>query len=387
MRKSALLVFGLVVAAIVALGLVVLSSASAANGERMYTDAYFFMKRQFIYLAVGLVVAVATAAFDYHKWRDFPALTWVCYAVVLVLLCAVFAFKATKGSHRWIDLHFFRLQPSELAKLMTVIVVGVWMDRAAWRVELFKIGTLMPMVLIGVVAGLVMKEPDFGSTTVIGLVGMLVMFVAGARFWHMVPFFLMGAAVVAYKVLSNANRMARIAAWVGIKIEVAADVTDKAAQAAMWQGQMALAAIGNGGILGKGLNQSMQKHLYLPEAHTDMIFAIGAEEFGLPFSIATVLLFLLFFGFSIYIAAKADDRFGRFLVVGMAFIIFFQAMFNIGVVCEALPMKGMALPFFSYGGTNMLSAFFAVGTILSVGIHSYREKKREFARKAAERAS
>jgi len=126
----------------------------------------------------------------------------------------------------------------------------------------------------------------------------------------------------------------------------------------------------------------MQKHYYLPENHTDFIFAIGAEELGLFFSLSVILLFLAFFGFAVYIAAKASDRFGRYLVMGMAFIIFFQAMFNIGVVSGALPTKGMALPFFSYGGTNLISAFFAVGTILSVGIHSYRDRKREAIRPA-----
>ena len=125
----------------------------------------------------------------------------------------------------------------------------------------------------------------------------------------------------------------------------------------------------------------MQKHLYLPEAHTDFVFAVGAEELGIVFSMSVVLLFVAFFALSIYIARKASDRFGRFLVIGMAFIIFFQAMFNVGVVCKALPTKGMALPFFSYGGTNLLSAFFAVGTILSVGIHSYCDKKRALLRK------
>ena len=144
---------------------------------------------------------------------------------------------------------------------------------------------------------------------------------------------------------------------------------------------MALAAIANADIWGAGLGESMQKHLYLPEAHTDFVFAVGAEELGIVFSVATVLLFLAFFVLSVYIARKAQDRFGRFLVVGMTFIIFFQAMFNVGVVCKALPTKGMALPFFSYGGTNMLSAFFAIGTILSVGIHSYREKKHALMRK------
>ena len=124
----------------------------------------------------------------------------------------------------------------------------------------------------------------------------------------------------------------------------------------------------------------MQKHYYLPEHHTDFIFAIGAEELGLVFSVSVILLFIAFFAFAVYIAARSSDRFGRYIVMGMAFIVFFQAMFNIGVVSGALPTKGMALPFFSYGGTNLMSAFFAVGTILSVGIHSYKDRKREVLR-------
>ena len=131
-----------------------------------------------------------------------------------------------------------------------------------------------------------------------------------------------------------------------------------------------------------GLGESMQKHFYLPEAHTDFIFAVGGEELGLVFSIGVLLLFAAFFALSVYIAKKAADRLGRYLAFGMAFLVFFQAVFNLGVVCKALPTKGMALPFFSYGGTNMLSTFFAVGTILSVGIHSLRDKKREVLRKA-----
>ena len=146
---------------------------------------------------------------------------------------------------------------------------------------------------------------------------------------------------------------------------------------AEYQAYMARVAIQNGGIWGLGLGESMQKHAYLPEAHTDFIFAVGAEELGLFFSIAVIALFAAFFALSIYIARRAADRFGRFLVLGMSFIIFFQAMFNLGVVCEAMPTKGMALPFFSYGGTNLLSAFFAVGTIFSVGLHSVQDRKRQ----------
>ena len=364
MRKSALFWFGLVVTALVALGLVVLSSASEANAMRLHGDPYFFIKRQFAYLAVGVVLAVVVAMFDYHKWRDTEVLTWLFFAVVMVLLVAVFGFRAINGSHRWIAVGPLRLQPSEFAKLLTVILLAVWLDKASWKVELFMRGAFWPAVLIGVIALPVVLEPDFGSTMVIGAAGFLLMFVAGTRILHMVPFGLAGLGVGVVMIMHNANRMSRLF-----------DDDKK------YQLNMALAAIGNSDIWGAGLGESMQKHLYLPEAHTDFVFAVGAEELGIVFSVSVVLLYIAFFALSVYIARKAQDRFGRFLVVGMSFIIFFQAMFNLGVVSGGLPTKGMALPFFSYGGTNMMSAFFAVGTILSVGIHAYREKKHALMRK------
>lgn len=385
MRKSALFWFGLVVTALVTLGLVILSSASEANAMRLHNDAYFFIKRQFMYLGAGVVLAVLVSLFDYHKWRDWEFLTWAFFVVVMVLLAAVFQFRAINGSHRWIAVGPVRIQPSELAKMLTVILLAVWLDKASWRVELFMRGAFWPAMLIGIIALPVLLEPDFGSVMVIGAVGFLMMFVSGTRILHMLPFVLGGVGVVVFKVMTNANRMARIAAFFGVKINVGAEVVDAAAKRASYQVEQALAAIGNSDIWGAGLGESMQKHLYLPEAHTDFVFAVGAEELGIVFSVSVVLLFVAFFALSIYIARKSSDRFGRFLVIGMAFIIFFQAMFNVGVVCKALPTKGMALPFFSYGGTNLLSAFFAVGTILSVGIHSYCDKKRALLRKVVMR--
>ena len=368
MRKSALLWFGLVVTILVALGLVVLSSASEANAIKQFNNAYGYMCRQGAYLVAGIVLCVVVSLFDYHHWRDHEVLSWLMCAVVLGLLIAVLFSRAINGSHRWLNFGPVRLQPSELAKLATVIVLAVWLDKSGWRVELFMRGAFWPSVLIGVFAAPILFEPDFGSVMVVGTVGFLLMFVGGTRLLHMAPFAAAGVAVVVYKVLTNANRMARL--------------MDRA----QYQVNMALAAIGNGGIWGVGLGDSMQKQFYLPEAHTDFVFAVGAEELGIVFSVVVVLLFVAFFALCVYIARQASDRFGRFLVVGMAFIIFFQAMFNIGVVCKALPTKGMALPFFSYGGTNLLSAFFAVGTILSVGIHSYRDRAHMLGRKVLMRS-
>ncbi len=382
MRKIALLLLGLVVAILVALGLVVLSSASEANGLRLYGDQYHFMKRQFMYLGVGLIALVGTAWFDYRKLREHWILPALGYIVIFALLLLVFNYKEVNGSHRWIFLGPVRLQPSEFAKLIIVIVISIWMDKAGWRVELFRRGVLYPICLIGFLALPVMLEPDFGSTMVIGAIGLLIMFVAGARVRHMLPFGLVGFAFVAFKVLTNENRRRRIMgffdpetlAFFGIKVpEVAANAPiDPAA----YQVEMSLVAFRNGGIWGVGLGESMQKHAYLPEAHTDFIFAVGAEELGLFFSLAVIVFFFMFFGLSIYIARTATDRLGRFLVMGMSFLIFSQAMINLAVVCKAFLTKGMALPFFSYGGTNLLCACLAVGMIFSVGIHSAADRKR-----------
>ena len=387
MRKSALFWFALVVASLVALGLIVLSSASAANSVRLHGgDAYFFIRRQFVYLAAGLAVAALAAAANYRWWRDHMVFTWLLVAVVLVLLVGVFGFKAVNGSHRWLVVGPLRLQPSEFAKFTTVILLAAWLDRLGWKVELFTKGALVPAGFIGAIALPILLEPDFGSVMVVGVVGMLVMFVAGVRLLHLAPFFLAGVGVFVAKVATNANRMARIAAYLGFNLNGSgSQVSDAAAERAAYQVNQALAAFGNSDIWGVGLGESMQKNYYLPEAHTDFIFAVGAEELGIVFSVGVVLLYCAFFALSVYIARRASDRFGRLLVVGMAFIVFFQAIFNIGVVCKALPTKGMALPFFSYGGTNLLATFFCVGTILSVGIRSCRERRRVFSVRASAR--
>ena len=381
MRRSALFAFGLVAMALVVLGLVVLSSASQAYAIRLHGDAYCFLKKQAIYVGAGIVVAAIAALFDYRSFRDHPALTVAMVLAVVAALCLVFLGKPVKGSYRWIDLGVFKLQPSELAKLATVIAVAVWLDRSGWRVGLFKNGFIGPAVIIGAIALPVLKEPDFGSVMVIGVSGVLMMLLGGVKWSHLAVVLLGGVGVVGAHVLTNANRMARIAAWLGIKINVGAQIAENAASNASYQAAQALIALKNGGLWGVGINQSMQKQYYLPEAHTDFIFAIGAEELGMVFSIVVLLLFTAYFCLAVYIARNAVDRFGRSIALGMAFIIFFQAMFNMGVVCSALPTKGMALPFFSYGGTNMISAAIATGMILSVGIHSIRERRRALLRK------
>lgn len=379
MRKSWLYVLGLVVATLVALGLIVLFSASEIRASMRYHDSLFFIKRQLVFIGAGIIILVALALFDYRNWRNHWGLAAFATGCVFIALLCVFFYKPINGSQRWIPLGIVNFQPAEFAKLMTVIAVSVWLDRLALKIDKFLDGAVWPILIIAMMAVPVFFQPDFGSVMVIGAVGFMLMFIAGSRVLHMLPFWTAGIAIFAWKVMNTPNRMARLFAFTGITIEGA----ETAAANASHQGQMSLVAIYRGGLFGKGLLRSMQKQSYLPEAWTDFILAVGAEEMGLMFSIAVIILFFVLFILCVLIAVNAADRFGQLLVMGMTFAIFFPAMFNIGVVCGALPTKGMALPFFSYGGTHILASFIELGVIFSVGVHSLKDKKRMFQRKNA----
>jgi cell division protein FtsW len=212
---------------------------------------------------------------------------------------------------------------------------------------------------------------------VVCVVGGLMMFVAGTRFAYLSLFGAAGALGVGAMLLTNANRMRRIAAWlpdvlrtlIESHLPAATGHTEEAVSSAGYQLEQAILAFKNGGPWGVGFNQSIQKYNYLPEAHTDFIFAIGGEEFGFVFSISVVLAYALLLVFGVLISMRAPDRLGRLLAFGMTLLLVFQAAFNIGVVTGCLPTKGLALPFISYGGTNLITALFAVGTLVNVGLH------------------
>ena len=385
MRKSALFCFGLVAVLLVALGLVVLCSASQPNSAKWHHGNEFaFFTRQLIFAGLGILSATIVAKIDYHIWKNHRILTWLLYGGIFVLLLAVFPPIGHKvnGAYRWIPLGPVNFQPSEFAKLAIVITIAMWMDYLGWKAERFRLGAVAPLVLIGVYAAPILCETDLGSTMVVVAAGVLMMLLGGTRWTYFFGVAAVGVAGIAGVLVTNANRIRRLAAWLPaevcnwIGVEPAVETAKLSEMsAAKYQVYNSLIAIKNGGLWGVGLGESMQKQAYLPEAHTDFVMAIGAEEFGILFSIVVVILFFVFFLLAVYIGSKAADRFGRYLAIGMGFIIFFQAMFNLGVICEALPTKGMALPFFSYGGTNLIAACIAVGVILSVGIHSYKEKK------------
>ena len=363
MRKTLATLF-LTVVTLLVLGIVLLATASTVRAQGLYADPHFFFKRQLLWLIFSVGVAyVLSAWFDYHWWKEYPALPIALYAVVLIGLVLVFVPHIggkVKGSYRWLNLGPQHLQPSEFAKIAIVVVMAVWMDRIGWRVRQFVKGALIPAGMLGLFVGLLAVEPDFGATMVVMVLGGSILFVTGTRIWHLLVIGLAGIPPIALLVATNANRMERIRAWLQ---------GEDSNSAAAYHLQQAILAFKNGGPWGVGFNQSIQKYNYLPEAHTDFIFAIGGEEFGFVFSVGVLIAYAVLLVCGILISVRAPDRLGRLLAFGMTLLLVFQAAFNIGVVTGCLPTKGLALPFVSYGGTNLLTALFAVGTLFNVGKH------------------
>jgi len=385
--KKTLAWFSMTVVLLLGLGIVLLATASTVRAQFEYHgDPLGYFKRQLMWLAIALVAGLAATKFDYHRWQKFPYMTIAFYTGVFLLLAAVICpglRKEINGSYRWLVLGPLRLQPSELGKLATVIVMSVWMDRIGWRVEQFKKGALIPAVGLAAYLGLVLAETDFGATVVMAVVGGALMFVAGVRWRYLIGMGLFGILGVGTMVVRNANRMARIKGWFGHMFPdvawfqmsdgstldpAAVEHAAQKAKAAAYQLDQALIAFKNSGFWGVGLNQSVQKFEYLPEAHTDFIFAIGGEEMGFIFSVGVVLLFLSLLICGMVISFKASDRLGRLMAFGMTLLLTFQVVFNIGVVTGVFPTKGIALPFMSYGGSNMLTALIAVGILFNIGI-------------------
>ncbi len=378
MRKT-LATLSLTVVTLLGMGIVLLATASTVRAQGLYADPHFFVRRQLMWLAVATVVAFVAYRFDYHYWRKYPQLTIVLFVIVVVGLMLVFCpgiGGRVKGSFRWLNLRFLRIQPSEFAKIATVVLMSVWLDHVGRHVRQFWRGAVFPAAGVGVLALLLVLEPDFGSTMVVCVAGGLLMFVAGTRIPYLLAFGGVGALGVLGVLMTNANRVRRIVAWLPDTLRdwitgflPASHTEETVVSSAGYQLEQAILAFKNGGPWGVGFNQSIQKYNYLPEAHTDFIFAIGGEEFGFIFSIGVLLAYAILLTCGVLISMRAPDRLGRLLAFGMTLLLVFQAAFNIGVVTGCLPTKGLALPFISYGGTNLITALFAVGTLMNIGLH------------------
>jgi cell division protein FtsW len=356
MNKAGLILL-VVVLLLVAVGVVMLFSTSAIYARERYNDPHFLLKRQLVWSAIAGLVCVVAASTPYPKLRS---VSFVMLIGAMLLLLLVFVPKiglSIGGSRRWLDIFGQRVQPSEFAKYALVTWLAYWLAREKRRLDQFKRGFLIPMGVTGAVLALILVEPDYGCTALLGSVALGMMFVAGVRLRYLVPSVLLGGAGFGALIMRNPERFERLMAFMDL---------DKYKASEGYQVWQAMLAFGSGGIDGLGLGNGRQKMFYLPEAHTDFIFPIIGEELGLIGTSAILLAFVVIVAAGLYISAKAQDPFGQFLGLGITLLIALQAIINIGVVTAWLPTKGLALPFISYGGSSMVMNMVGVGILLSI---------------------
>lgn len=362
MRTARNILIG-VVLILIAFGAIMLFSTSIETASIKLKDPYFFLKRQAIWLVISALASFVTLKLDYQWLRKLCFLFWGAVIFLLVLVRIPGIGSEINGSWRWLKIGPITFQPSEFAKLAIIILLAAWYDKYRRKRDDFKRGFVYPGLFLGVTLGLILIEPDFGTTMLIGCVGAILMFVAGVPLRFLLPVGILGLSGLGILIWQDPERWGRIMAFLNVGAHV---------QGEGWQLANSLEAISRGDLWGVGLGESMQKRFYLPEAHTDFVFAILAEELGAVASSFVVLLFCAFYFCGTTIALKVSDMFGRFVVLGITLMISIQALINLGVVTGSLPTKGLALPFISYGGSSLLINTVMVSLIINIATRSLK---------------
>lgn len=344
------------VALLIGAGLVMLTSVGAFSAENR-GQPLFFLQRQLIWLTVGIGVCAVLSRVDPKILLTRGA--WILgLATLLVVLCLIPGLgKSVKGSARWIPLGPFAVQPSEFLKLATVIAAAGWVRFQGAKMKSPWHGLILPMLILLLPVGLLVKQPDLGSALFVITAASVVLFVGGAPIMPLGILGLLAAGGLVAVALTMPERLDRLVAFMDPEAHQ---------QAGGYQVSQALVALGSGGTRGVGIGQSIQKMFYLPEAHTDFIFPILGEEFGLGATLSVVFIFLLFTLLGSYIACHASDLTGMALSMGLTTLVAMQSVANLAVVTGLLPPKGVGLPFISYGGSNLVLCLAAVGLLLSL---------------------
>ncbi|MFH1146043.1 MAG: putative lipid II flippase FtsW [bacterium] len=352
---------------LVAVGLLVLSSASVILAYQRFGDANYFLKQQLLNgVLVGGILCYLLSRLDYHYWKKWAG---VALGVAIVLLLLVFipgVGVSLKGAHRWIDIFGVSFQVSEVVKLAVIIYLAAWLDNRQERLHSWQTGVLPFLIAMAVVAGLVIIQPDIGTLAVIVAIFLSMYFVAGGSLVALFSMIGAGLALLYMLIKLEPYRLARFTVFLNPE-------TDPLGIG--YHIQQALIAIGTGGLWGVGLGHSRQKFLYLPEVTGDSIFAVIAEELGLVVTVLFLLVFLYVIYRGFKIASQAPDLFGKFLVSGIMIWISFQTIINIMAMVGLAPLTGIPLPFISAGGTALAMLLAAVGVVLNVSRQSEKEKR------------
>ncbi|PIT94846.1 putative lipid II flippase FtsW [Candidatus Falkowbacteria bacterium CG10_big_fil_rev_8_21_14_0_10_39_9] len=347
----------LVSGTLIVFGLVLLFSASLVAGYLRSGNSLYFINHQLLGLLLGTPAIIICSRIDYHIWRKY-ALYFLLGSIVLLLLVFVPGLSANYGkAHNWINIFGFSLQPSEFVKIFFLLYLAAWLEVKQNKLEDFSHGMGPFMAILGIIGFLMLLQPDLGTLSIIFASSVIVYFVAGGRFKHIIVPLLLATICLVALVNIKSNKMDRIECY--WHPEISAD--DKC-----YQTNQALIAIGSGGFWGRGLGESRQKFMYLPEVWSDSIFAVVAEELGFVGSIFLLALYFFLFYRGWAIAQKAPDLYGRILAIGIVSWILIQTILNVGGTINFIPMTGVPLPFVSSGGSSLLAVMAAVGILLNI---------------------
>ncbi len=339
----------LLVVGLTLFGLLMVYNASIAEALRDFQDKYYYLKYQAGWAVLGLLLMFCLSFINYRIWGKLAPLMFLVNLILLVLVLIPGIGVEIKGARRWLDFGFSLFQPSELMKLNFSLYLSIWL------VEKRPLSQFL--LLLFLVLGLIILEPDMGTAVVVVAIGFLIYFVSGASLTKLMPLGLMGFLLGIGMILISPYRKQRLLTF----LDPAQDPLGSS-----YHIRQVLIALGSGGMFGLGLGQSRQKYEYLPEATTDSIFAIIAEEIGFlgAFALIVCLFFIVYKGFQI--AKQAPDIFGKLLAAGISTWIAFQALVNLGAMVALIPLTGMPLPFISYGGSSLVLILTGMGILLNI---------------------
>jgi cell division protein FtsW len=341
-------------------GCVIMFSASIDFSDHKHGSPFYYFQRQMIFWVVALISGCIVIKIPLRMWSKFSGLFLMLGFGLLVLISIPGIGKVVNGSRRWLDLGFVNIQGAEIAKLGLLIYLADYLTRRQIELRTELMGMLKPMIVLIFMIVLLLMAPDFGSVVVLSTAALGMLFLAGVKFWQFVTFMVACLMAVFVMAISSPYRLKRLSCFM--------DPWEQPWECG-YQLTQSLIAIGRGEWFGAGLGNSVQKLFYLPESHTDFVFAILAEETGFIGGAIVILLFVVLFCRILYVARQAElakQFFGAYLAYGIAIVLSFQAYINIGVNTGLLPTKGLTLPFISYGGSSLLVCTVFIFLILRI---------------------
>ena len=348
---------------LVSCGFLALLSASTVHD----LDSSYYAKRQALWSIVSIIIAFFIRKVDYNIYKNFAIPISLISIILLVLVLIPNIGKMVNGSWRWIQIGPITIQPSEFAKPSILILISYWLSNNQRKIDEFKNGILIPYILIGIFIVPILLEPDYGTTILIFFVTTILIFIAGANLKTISIVSIPVIVAIFVMILTNSERLGRIMAFLK---------PESYQLSSGYQLANSLRAFSEGKLFGVGFGGSLQKYDYLPEAHTDFIFPIIGEEFGLVGCLSVVILYLILFFLGINTSKNSYNTFGKFLGYGISLMIVIQVVINLFVVTGLAPTKGIALPFISYGGSSILSSSIMIGILLNISLDGERSSKK-----------